>query len=124
PSGASSFQSLQTALSESRTGQLVYYVFDLLYLDGFDLRGMALEDRKDRLESLLADVPKSRIRFSEHLEGSGAEIITKCCKLDLEGIVSKRRAGTYKSGRGDDWLKIKCVQRQEFVIGGFTDSSS
>jgi bifunctional non-homologous end joining protein LigD len=122
--GASDFQALQTALSEQRTSQLVYYVFDLLYLDGFDLRPLPLEERKSRLAELLTGAPHARIRYSEHLEGDGDQIIAKSCQLGLEGIVSKRRHGAYVSGRGDSWLKTKCAQRQEFVIGGFTDSAS
>ena len=122
--GASDFQALQTALSEQSTSQLVYYAFDLLYLDGFDLQPLPLEERKSRLAELLAEKTQSRIRYSEHLEGSVDQIIAKSCQLGLEGIVSKRRHGAYISGRGDSWLKTKCAQRQEFVIGGFTDSTS
>ncbi len=122
--GTSSFQALQTALSEGQTAQLIYFVFDLLYLDGFDLRPVSLEVRKQRLAELLASHPHRRLRYSEHLEGSGAQIVKKSCQLGLEGIVSKRRTATYIAGRGDSWLKTKCIQRQEFVIGGFTDSAA
>jgi bifunctional non-homologous end joining protein LigD len=124
PNGASNFQALQTALSEQKTSQLVYFVFDLLFLDGQDLRGLPLEARKANLAEVLAASPQSRVRLSEHLDGNGAQILSKCCQLDLEGIVSKRRLGRYEAGRGDSWLKVKCVHREEFVVGGFTDSAA
>lgn len=122
--GASDFQALQTALSEHRTSPLVYFVFDLLYLDGVDLRSLPLEERKEQLTRLLARHPQSRIRYSGHVVGRGKDVVARSCRLGLEGIVSKRREGAYSSGRSDAWLKTKCSQRQEFVIGGFTDSES
>ena len=120
-SGVSSFSALQEVLSESRTEGLCYVVFDLLHRDGWDLQKAALVDRKTALRDLLAGAPKlGVIRYSEHLETEGAEVFKHACQLALEGIVSKRAEQPYRSGRGTDWLKSKCISRQEFVIGGFT----
>jgi bifunctional non-homologous end joining protein LigD len=122
--GTTSFQDLQEALSSGRTADLKFCAFDLLHLDGEDLRDEPLEARKDRLKALLKASPVSeRLFLSEHIEGRGKDVFDKACALSLEGIVSKRRDAPYRPGRGDDWLKIKCSARQEFVIGGFTDHS-
>ena len=123
PSGASSFQELQNALSEDKTGQLIYQAFDLLFLDGYDLRGVPLEARKAKLAELLTALETRRIQYTDHLEGSGPEFFGECCRIGLEGIISKRRDRPYRSGRGPEWLKMKCVEREEFVIGGFTRPS-
>jgi bifunctional non-homologous end joining protein LigD len=123
PDGTSNFQLLQNAFGEDRTAPLVYYVFDLLYLDGRDLRSLPLEERKEKLATLLK---KSRsksgpIRYSDHVVGDGDTVFAQAGKLGLEGIVSKRLDRPYRAGRGYDWLKIKTSQREEFVIGGYTD---
>ena len=119
--GRTSFQALQNALSDPAGEQLVYFVFDLLYLDGYDLQGVSLSERKRLLRSL---IPKtsSKVRFSVDVPGSGAEFFKQACALGLEGAVSKRAASAYRGGvRTRDWVKVKCGQRQEMVIGGFTD---
>jgi bifunctional non-homologous end joining protein LigD len=118
--GRSSFQALQNALSRDASDKLHYYVFDLPYLDGFDLRDVVVEERK-RLLGLLLASPFGNVAQSGHVEGSGADFFAQACKLRLEGIVSKRADSLYRSGRSRDWLKIKCEKRQEVVIGGFTD---
>jgi bifunctional non-homologous end joining protein LigD len=119
--GVSSFEALQSALGAKQGSRLVYIVFDLLYLDGYDLRGAKLIDRKSLLEKLLAGVPKSgAIRYSEHLQASGSEVFAHACQLALEGIVSKRADRPYVEGRTTDWVKSKCIARQEFVICGYT----
>ncbi len=121
PDGRTSFQALQNAIaSRSRPG-LTYFVFDLLFLDGEDLCAMPLEARKERLRELLARSTPSIVRYSEHIEGSGGALFERACALKLEGIVSKRRDLPYHPGRHDSWVKTKCINRQEFVIGGFTD---
>jgi bifunctional non-homologous end joining protein LigD len=120
PDGRTSFSALQDALSRGVDTSLVYYVFDLLYLDGFDLRKAPLSERKRLLQSLpIFSCPP--ICYSQHVEGSGPELLQKACNLRLEGIVSKRMRSRYASRRSNEWLKIKCERRQEFVIGGFTD---
>lgn len=123
--GISRFSPLQRALADNRGNQLVYYAFDLLHLDGEDLRPLPLERRKQRLEQLLPSGPAaSRIRLSEHIEGEGPELLGHACELGLEGIVSKRRDTPYRSGRTRDWLKVKCGRRQEVVVGGYTPAKS
>jgi len=118
--GVTDFQSLQEALSAGETGKIVYFAFDLLYLDGYDLRPLPLIDRKRALKQLLAGAP-ARVQFSEHHSGDGVEMLRQSCALGLEGIIAKQATGKYVPGRGRDWLKIKCSGADEFVIGGFTD---
>ncbi|HET9956405.1 MAG TPA: DNA ligase D [Polyangiaceae bacterium] len=166
--GISDFQELQNSLG-TEAESLVYYVFDLLHLNGVDLRSVVLTQRKLLLRELLAQeiVPpaagatpgmepsplataspnperarlgakprgkakdlesdqhgvRAMIRFSEHMAGSGRAFFERACKLGLEGIISKRAVATYHSGRGRDWLKTKCLARQEFVIVGYTEPS-
>jgi bifunctional non-homologous end joining protein LigD len=119
--GVSHFQNLQKALGDEDDGAMTYFAFDLLHLDGLDLRRCALTDRKDVLRELLAAVPASApLRYSEHMVGGGDEFHAQACRRKLEGIISKRADGGYVSGRTRDWLKVKCGLRQEFVIAGFT----
>jgi bifunctional non-homologous end joining protein LigD len=118
--GTTSFSDLQAAFQEGARKPLTYFAFDLLHLDGHNLRGLPLIDRKAVLAQIVKDVDGA-IRFSEHLESDGAAIFRKACELHAEGIVSKRAASPYHSGRGGDWLKLKCVHEQEFVVGGFTE---
>lgn len=121
-SGATDFSALQADLSADRTDRFVFYVFDLPYLDGFDLRSLPLIERKSLLEKL---VPPGEgiVRFSGHLDESGAMVLQHACRLSLEGIVSKRRDAPYRPGRGKTWVKSKCSARQEFVIGGYVPST-
>ena len=118
--GVSSFQALQNALGRGRERDIVYQVFDLLYLDGRDLRSLPLAERKQILAGILAKT-SATIRFTEHVEGKGRTFFQHACEFALEGVVSKRRDSPYHSGRTRDWLKIKCLDRQEFVVAGFTD---
>ena len=122
--GKSSLGNLQADLSEGRQERMRYYTFDLLYCEGYDLREAILLDRKALLEQVLAGAPAS-IRFSEHLaEHDGPTILEHTCRLGLEGIVSKRGDLPYRGGRGDHWLKSKCMLRQEFVIVGYIPSTA
>jgi bifunctional non-homologous end joining protein LigD len=122
PNGISSFQALQNALTTDRERDLVYFAFDLLHLDGWDLRPASLLARKEALLGLLADSnDKATIRFSDHVEGQGEGFYRQACKHALEGVVAKRAGAPYRSGRGKDWVKVKCLKRQELVIVGFTD---
>ncbi len=122
-SGASSFSLLQQDLSERRTDRFVYYVFDLLRLDGKDLRAEPLVERKHALQELLAgNDEEGPVRFSDHFAEPGKSMLKHVCRLGLEGIVSKRADAPYRSGRGLYWIKSKCTQRQEFVIGGYLPS--
>ncbi|MFL5238247.1 MAG: DNA ligase D [Rhizomicrobium sp.] len=119
--GISNFSSLQNALSEGKTAGLVYFAFDLLFLDGHDLCSLALTQRKELLEELLKQrLPRStRFRYVEHYQSSGQEMLDAACRTGLEGIISKRGDAPYKSGRGNDWTKAKCRGGQEIVIGGW-----
>jgi bifunctional non-homologous end joining protein LigD len=121
PDGRTSFQAMQNAGDPSKRGTLVYFVFDLLRLNGESLERLPLEARKARLKKLVGARKTGRIRFSEHIDGNGDAFFGQACRAGLEGIVSKRRDQPYRAGRHGGWLKTKCVQRQEFVIGGFTD---
>ncbi|MCJ2050729.1 DNA ligase D [Methylobacterium sp. J-070] len=124
-SGVSSFSALQQALTSGEIGRAVFYAFDLLYLDGKDLRALPLIERKDLLLQSLDDAgPDSRIRFSEHLVEDGAAMARHACKLGLEGIVAKRADAAYRSGRSDLWRKVKCTHSEEFVIAGYMPSTS
>ncbi len=118
--GVSSFQALQQA-DQLETGRtLVYVAFDLLFLDGADLRPRPLVERKARLARLLKG-RRGRLRYSEHFDVPGKRVYDRACRLGLEGIVAKQKDAPYTSGRGSAWLKVKCVARQELVIGGYTD---
>jgi bifunctional non-homologous end joining protein LigD len=120
PDGRTSFQALQNALSDPDAGALTYFVFDLLYLNGYDLRGATLLDRKRLLEQILPS-KQEVLRYSQHVLGSGEQFFAQACKLGLEGAMSKRADSTYQGARGREWVKVKCAQRQEMVVGGFTD---
>jgi bifunctional non-homologous end joining protein LigD len=123
--GVSEFQALQNYLQNSlrKAHDLTYFAFDLLYVDGWDVRDARLDGRKQILRHLVADgatdIPM--LRFSDHVFGKGEEARAEACKLGLEGIVSKRRDAAYRSGRSSVWLKAKCAARQEFVVAGYSD---
>ena len=125
PDGVSSFSLLQQELNSGRQDRLVFYAFDLLHLDGSDLRPLPLLRRKDALASLIKSAPENgAIRFSESIDESGSVLLKHACRMHLEGIVSKRSDAPYRSGRGHDWIKTKCTDRQEFVIAGFVPASN
>jgi bifunctional non-homologous end joining protein LigD len=117
PDGRTSFQALQNLAGADRA-RLVYFAFDLLYLDGRSLLAEPLEIRKAALRKV---VKGRRIRFSDHLDADGPDAFREACRLGLEGIISKPREQPYLSGKRIGWVKTKCIKRQEFVIGGFTD---
>ena len=119
--GVSSFQSLQNAMDQDRKRDLVYFAFDLLHLDGRNTRGLPLLERKALLAGILPAGQKEAIRYSEHIQGRGEAFHRQACQFALEGIVSKVKGRPYLSGRTDDWVKVKCLLRQEFVVGGYTD---
>ncbi len=124
PDGVSSFSLLQQELNSGRQDRLVFYAFDLLHLDGSDLRPLPLLRRKDALASLIKSAPENgAIRFSESIDESGSVLLKHACRMHLEGIVSKRSDAPYRSGRGHDWVKSKCTDRQEFVIAGFAPAT-
>jgi bifunctional non-homologous end joining protein LigD len=124
PTGVSSFQALQNAGKAGSDARLVYYVFDLLYLDGYDLRKLPLFERKEQLQAILQEVGSPLVQYSDHLDGDGRAFFRESCQLGLEGIISKRRDRPYLAGRTGDWVKVKCLGREELVIGGFTLSTA
>jgi bifunctional non-homologous end joining protein LigD len=121
PDGTSSFAELQAAFQEGAKHTLTYFAFDLLHLDGHNLRNLPLTQRKQLLHEVLSPVEvDGAIRISEHIAGEAAKIFRTACELGTEGIISKLGDDKYSSGRGGSWLKSKCYQEQELVIGGFT----
>ncbi len=123
--GVSSFSLLQQALSEGDDKRMLFYAFDLMHRDGRDLTLLPLSARKAALEALLAGAGKrGPLRFSASIDQPGPALLERACKMGLEGIVSKLVDAPYRSGRGHDWLKTKCSDRQEFVIAGFAPSTA
>ncbi len=123
-SGKTSFQKLQNQMPRGKGGgtpskHLVYFVFDLLHLDGVDLRAQPLVERKAALRKLLGTKPKPPLAYSDHIQGDGHTAFLQACRAGLEGLIAKRAPAPYRGGRGKDWLKLKCQKRQEFVIAGF-----
>lgn len=119
--GVPDFQALQNAFEGEATDALVLYVFDLPFADGHDLRGLPLVERRERLHSIVQAASTDRIRFSEAFEALPSDLIASACQLGFEGVIGKRKDGAYVSRRSQDWIKLKCSHRQEFVIGGYTD---
>jgi bifunctional non-homologous end joining protein LigD len=123
--GISSFSLLQTDLKDGREDRFVYQIFDLLYLDGRDFTNEPLTVRKAALQRLLRGQSRNGpIRYTEHFEERGSVIFMHACDMDLEGIISKLRDAPYRSGRSENFLKVKCHNAQEFVVAGFTPSTA
>jgi bifunctional non-homologous end joining protein LigD len=123
--GAANFSHLQDDLSKSRYDRMVYYAFDLLYLDGYDLRAAPLIERKRALSELLkraGDI--GPFLFSQHFEDGADAMFAKSCELGLEGIVSKLRDAPYKSERSQTWLKVKCVQTARYEVIGYKEGAT
>ncbi|MFT4145189.1 MAG: DNA ligase D [Mobilitalea sp.] len=118
-SGRTDFQALQSYIKNPIGKKLTYIIFDLLALDGADLREQLLVDRKNTLEVLMQDVPKN-LYYSRHVSGSGKQSLEVACESGMEGIVGKRADSIYSGTRNGDWIKLKCEKRQEFVICGYT----
>ncbi|MGM4932472.1 DNA ligase D [Tardiphaga sp. 619_E2_N8_5] len=125
--GAPDFAALQAALSDGETDTLIFFVFDLLFADGEDLRKLSLSERKERLKTLLDKArgrrKESLIRYVDHFETGGDAILQSACKLSLEGIVSKKLSEPYMSGRSQHWTKAKCRAGHEVVIGGWKSNA-
>jgi DNA ligase D-like protein (predicted ligase) len=120
PDGITSFSMIQLASDSGNAAALVFFLFDLLHLDGEDLMARPLIDRKTRLAALLSDVPSS-LHYCDHQIGGGREFHKQACAMALEGIVSKRADAPYTPGNRGLWLKVKCLHREEFVVIGWTD---
>lgn len=120
--GRASFQKLQQSIKTGDSG-FVFQIFDLVYLDGYDLTATPLIERKLALQSLFSSIgERSPLRYSDHVEGNGEAFFKQACEYGIEGIVSKLADSKYESTRTRNWLKVKCNQRQEFVIAGYTPS--
>ncbi len=136
--GIPEFQALQNAFESSRsvrarlhpgavaeedgdTGGLVFYVFDLPFFNGHDLRNLPLHERRKALRAIVAEGGGDTVRFSEDFDAAPDQLIASACQLGFEGVIGKRSNARYVSGRSAEWIKLKCGQRQEFVIGGYTD---
>lgn len=123
--GASSFVELVSDLKAKRSGRVVFFAFDLLFLDGADTRSLPLAKRKALLKRLFTRRKKGgQLRYSDHVQANGTLMLAETCKLGLEGIISKRLDKPYRSGRGVDWLKSKCIQTDEFVVAGYLNSTA
>ncbi|WP_454871723.1 DNA ligase D [Paraburkholderia xenovorans] len=121
--GVPNFQALQNAFDSNRPQDIVIYLFDIPFLNGYDLRGVPLEQRRAILRALLEDADDSVLRFSNNFEFSADDLLRSACDMALEGIIGKRRDSGYMSGRSSAWIKLKCRRRQEFVIGGYSEPS-
>ena len=136
--GIPEFQALQNAFESSRsvrarlhpgaaaeedgdTGGLVFYVFDLPFFNGHDLRNLPLQERRKALRAIVAEGGGDTVRFSEDFDAEPDQLVASACQLGFEGVIGKRSNARYVSGRSAEWIKLKCGQRQEFVIGGYTD---
>lgn len=118
--GVPNFQALQNAFDGERTGDIVFYAFDLPFIGGRDLRAEPLQVRRALLTQLMDTSDDDHLRFSEAFQEAPAQLVASACKMGLEGIMAKRQSAPYVSRRSDSWLKIKCAKRQEFVIVGYT----
>ena len=120
-SGHPDFGALQRAFDAQTSSDIVYYLFDVAYFDGHDLRSQPVEARRALLQGLLEKLPVSPlVRFSVALDAAPQQLLDQACRLGLEGLIGKRRGAPYVTRRSGDWIKLKCGLRQEFVIGGYT----
>ncbi|TRX73649.1 DNA ligase D [Pseudomonas mangiferae] len=119
--GLPDFQALQNAFEAGRSNRIVYYLFDLPYLNGVDLRRVALEHRRAALATVLAPRDDAVLRLSEDFAESAESMLDSACQMHLEGLIGKRLGSPYVSRRSDDWIKLKCTHRHEFVVVGYTE---
>ena len=120
PDGTTSFGLIQNASDTGNSGALVFFLFDLIHLNGEAIASMPVTERKERLRTLLSDA-RSPLHFSDHQIGRGRAFYDHACTLKVEGIVSKRVDAPYAPGNHGLWLKVKCLNREEFVVVGWTD---
>lgn len=119
--GETDFQALQNAFETAHADTIQYFVFDLPFYAGHDLRKVPLAERRALLRRLFESNMAPRLRFSEEFEASAADMLDAACRMKLEGVIGKRADAPYVSARTNTWIKLKCTLRQEFVVGGFTD---
>src|SRR6185503_13369678 len=116
------FAGLQAAIADGKTRDLVFFAFDRLFDGHDDLRPLPLSERKDRLRATLSDAP-ANLRYVDHFVTAGDAVLQSACRMDLEGIISKRLDAPYRSGRTETWTKAKCRAGHEVVIGGYTTTN-
>ncbi|MDM0028876.1 DNA ligase D [Variovorax saccharolyticus] len=122
--GLPSFNALQKAFDGGEVNaQIVYFLFDVPYFEGYDLREVALVSRRQLLQALLDEKGTEHLRFSAAFEADPASVLSSACRMNLEGVIAKRADAPYASRRTETWLKLKCQQRQEFVVAGYTNRS-
>jgi bifunctional non-homologous end joining protein LigD len=119
--GVPDFQALQNAFEAGRSGNILYYLFDMPYLNGVDLREVPVEERRAALSTVLKTSKDPLLRFSESFGEDPEALLNSACQMQMEGLIGKRLGSPYVSRRSSDWVKLKCKHRQEFVIVGFTD---
>jgi bifunctional non-homologous end joining protein LigD len=119
--GLPNFQALQNAFDSRRSQDIIYYLFDAPYLNGTDLRDSPVEERRALVENIVPRRAKSPLRYSSTFEADHRSIVESACAMSLEGVIGKRVGSPYVSRRSDDWIKLKCRLRQEFVIVGYTE---
>ncbi len=119
--GTPDFQALQNAFEVGRSGTIIYYLFDLPYLNGMDLREVPLEERRAALSQVLEHNDNDLLRFSADFTEQPESVLESACQMKLEGLIGKRVGSTYVSKRSSSWVKVKCKNRQEFIIVGYTD---
>ena len=118
------FQPLQSAFSSGKTDELIFFAFDLMYLNGLDMRSLPIEIRRERLGELIENTSLEHVRFSETLDVDPRHFLANVCKMEMEGIVGKRAGSPYASERNGNWIKVKCHHRQEFVVLGYTRAAA
>ncbi|MEG0065457.1 MAG: DNA ligase D [Pseudomonas sp.] len=119
--GVPDFQALQNAFDSGSSTDILYYLFDLPYLNGVDLREVAVEERRAALSTVLGAHEQPLLRFSEAFDETPDALLNSACQMQMEGVIGKRAGSPYVSRRSADWIKLKCKHRQEFVIVGYTD---
>jgi hypothetical protein len=118
--GIPDFNALQNSFDSRSTSKIVLFFFDLMYVNGTDVREQPLKARRALLSELMDEVNTDLLRYSEDFAQDPGSLVASACKMKLEGIIGKRADAPYRSGRSTDWIKLKCLLRQEFVLGGFT----
>ncbi|WP_065260367.1 DNA ligase D [Pseudomonas bananamidigenes] len=119
--GVPDFQALQNAFDANRSADILYYLFDLPYLNGVDLREVPVQERRAALATVLKAHEQPLLRFSEAFDETPQALLNSACQMQMEGLIGKRLGSPYVSRRSSDWIKLKCKHRQEFVIVGYTD---
>jgi bifunctional non-homologous end joining protein LigD len=119
--GVPDFQALQNAFEADRSDDILYYLFDLPYLNGMDLREVPVEERRAALATVLKTSEEPFLRFSKSFGEEPRALLDSACQMHMEGLIGKRQGSPYVSRRSSDWIKLKCQHRQEFVIVGFTE---